>query len=92
MSSLLEPETMPLESHLAAIVILLSASALRGPSSVKAAALCAHLEVAVREERLDPHLRAAIEQVLTAWRSLHCQLQAASPSACSCVGSHARLH
>jgi hypothetical protein len=28
MSSLLEPETMPLESHLAAIVILLSASAL----------------------------------------------------------------
>lgn len=70
MNSVFEPEEMPLESRLAAIVMLLSASALQGPSAAKTQALRAHLGAAAREQGLPPQLLRALESALTAWHSV----------------------
>jgi len=59
--------TTPL--RLAAIVALLSSSALRGTTASKNAALCMHLETLLRQkEALDPNLRKTLEQTLAEWK------------------------
>ncbi len=56
--------------QLAAIISLLSSSALHGPSAGKSAALCLHLDRLLRanNEILDPRLRSALEQILMEWK------------------------
>lgn len=67
-----DTDDMPLDLRLAAIVTLLSASALRGPTLAKTAALRSHLAAAMGDERLSPELRDALEQSLAGWRAVEC--------------------
>lgn len=66
-------ESMTTELRLAAIVALLSSSALRGTTASKNAALCMHLDTLLRgEEKLDPNLRKTLEKALNEWKlTLH---------------------
>lgn len=66
-------EPMPLALRLAAIVALLSASALRGTTCNKTDALCAHLAAAAGADGIDPRLRSTLEQVLAGWQAVDCQ-------------------
>lgn len=64
---------MPLDLRLAAIITLLSSSALRGATANKTAALQFHLEAAAfGAEALGPHLKDAVEQTLAGWQKVHC--------------------
>lgn len=64
---------MTTELRLAAIVALLSSSALRGATGCKSAALCMHLDAALRQDgALDPNLRKTLERALEEWKlALH---------------------
>lgn len=58
-------DATPIELRLAAIITLLSSSALRGPTANKTDALREHLEAAVAlSETLNPHLQDSLKQVL----------------------------
>lgn len=63
---------MPLDLRLAAIVTLLSACALRGPTTAKAAALRAHLAAAAGDGDITPQLKDAVEQTLAGWQAAEC--------------------
>lgn len=63
---------MPLDLRLAAIVTLLSASALRGATVNKTAALRAHLAAAACDCQTPPCLRDAIGQALAGWQAVDC--------------------
>lgn len=63
----MEPMTTPL--RIAAIIALLSSSALRGTTACKNAALCMHLETLLRQEdTLEPNLRKTLEKALSEWK------------------------
>ncbi len=64
-------DSMPVELRLAAIIALLSSSAVNGASSGKTSALCAHLQaiLAVSDD-LDPCLTKSLQIALTNWQSL----------------------
>ena len=67
---------MPKQLQLAAIISLLSSSALHGPSARKSAALCLHLDGLLRDDKgtLDPQLRSSLEKILVEWKiASHCQ-------------------
>lgn len=67
----LNPAAMPTELRLAAILALLSSSALCGLTAAKTAALQAHLAAArVEAANLDQGLRQVLEQVLLSWSDL----------------------
>ena len=70
----MEPMTTPL--RIAAIVSLLSASALRGTTASKNAALRMHLETLLRQDNtLEANLRKTLEQALSEWKlttHIHC--------------------
>lgn len=63
---------MPLALRLAAIVALLSASALRGASPHKTDALCAHLAAAAAADGIDPRLRDTLSRILAGWQAVDC--------------------
>lgn len=63
----MEIETMPPEWHLAAALHLLSATALRGASAAKTAAMLAHLERLCESPELDPVLKDTIADLMQAW-------------------------
>ena len=68
----MESEEMPIEMRLAAIVNLLSSSALRGATANKTEALRHHLQAAVDTRHLDPYLKSALQEVLGAWQATRC--------------------
>lgn len=88
----METDSMPLECRLAAIIVLLSACALRGPTANKAAALRAHLAIAARESEHAPHLKDAIEQALAGWRAIDCHPQSISINLCPLTQPGQMLH
>lgn len=62
-------ESMTEPMRLAAIIALLSASALRGTTASKNAALCMHLDTLLRHGgALDPKLRGILETALAEWK------------------------
>ncbi len=68
----MESEEMPIALRLAAIVNLLSSSALRGATANKTEALRSHLQAAVDTPNLDPYLKSALQEVLGGWQATHC--------------------
>jgi hypothetical protein len=69
----MDNEEMSFECRLAAIITLLSSSALRGATVNKAAALQDHLATAVcTNEEITPYLRDALEQTLAGWQRVNC--------------------
>ncbi|NHC05865.1 hypothetical protein [Azonexus fungiphilus] len=63
---------MPLELRLAAVIHLLSSSALRGATFHKTEALRAHLRCVADEDGLNPYLRSTLQEVLGGWEAVHC--------------------
>lgn len=72
MNDCYDTDDMPAALRLAAVVTLLSASALRGPTAAKTAALRNHLAAALADPGLAPELRDALEQSLAGWRAVDC--------------------
>ena len=68
----MENADMPLELHLAAVIHLLSSSALRGATFHKTEALRAHLRCVADEDGLNPYLRSTLQEVLGGWEAVHC--------------------
>ncbi len=66
-------EAMTTALRLAAILALLSSSALRGTTASKNTALCIHLDTLLRQdEALDPNLKKTLEKALSEWKlTLH---------------------
>jgi hypothetical protein len=85
-------DAMPSELRLAAIVTLLSASALRGPTVAKAAALRAHLAAAVADAALGPELRDALAQTLAGWQAVECHPASVSVPLCPLTAPGQSLH
>ena len=68
-----DPDEMTIELRLAAIVMLLSSSALRGATARKTEALRHHLQFAATSgEPLDASLQAALDHTLADWRNVEC--------------------
>jgi hypothetical protein len=75
----MKPDTMPTALRLAAIISLLSSSALRGATAGKSEALRTHLEAAAfAAEPLDPQLRTVLEDTLAEWLSTECHQNSVS--------------
>lgn len=71
--TLFEFPDLPLDLRLAAILSLLSSSALRGATPNKTAALQMHLEAAAAApETMAEPLREALAEVLGGWLQVHC--------------------
>ena len=64
---------MTAELRIAAIISLLSSSALRGTTASKSAALCMHLDTLLRQGvPIEPSLRKTLETALDEWKlTLH---------------------
>jgi hypothetical protein len=63
---------MPLELRLAAVIHLLSSSALRGATHHKTEALRTHLRSITASDGLNTHLRNTLQEVLGGWEAVHC--------------------
>jgi hypothetical protein len=75
----MKPDTMPTALRLAAIISLLSSSALHGATAGKSEALRLHLEAAAfAAEPLDPQLRTVLEDALAEWLSIECHQNSVS--------------
>lgn len=68
----MESVTLPFALRLAAIIQLLSSSALRGTTFNKTEALCHHLQRAVTAADIDPCLHSILREVLDSWQSVSC--------------------
>jgi len=89
----MESDALPTELRLAAIITLLSSSALRGTTASKATALRAHLEAAAfTAKALNPHLRTAIEDALAEWITTECHLNSVPVDFCALAASGQSLH
>ena len=81
------------ELHLAAIIALLSSTALHGATAGKLDALRAHLEAAALcVEPLDPRLRQSLEDALAHWLSVEIDGPQASAPDDDWSASARRLH
>ncbi|WP_371322678.1 hypothetical protein VX159_09645 [Dechloromonas sp. ZY10] len=77
---------MPLDLRLAAILNLLSSSALRGATANKTAALQMHLEAAAAApEAMAEPLREALAEVLAGWLQVRCHPASVPVSHCPMV-------
>ncbi|CAL94989.1 hypothetical protein [Azoarcus olearius] len=84
---------MSLESRLAAIITLLSSSALRGATAAKTAALRAHLESArFAAADLPLPLRQALDQTLAGWEAVECHPASVSVDCRALVAAGPALH
>ena len=92
MDNICEPDAMPIDLRLAAIVTLLSASALRGPTIAKTQALRAHLGAALAATDLPSELRDALEQALAGWRAVECHPASVSVPLCPLTAPGQSLH
>lgn len=89
----MEIDPMSSELHLAAIIALLSSSALRGTTASKAAALRAHLEAAAfSRENIAPQLRNALETVLAEWLTSDCHERSVAVDSGVLLASSQTLH
>lgn len=68
----MENVDMPVELKLAAVIHLLSSSALRGATFHKTEALRGHLRSVADSEGISPHLRRTLRDVLDGWEAVHC--------------------
>ncbi|MDR0635108.1 MAG: hypothetical protein LBF91_09040 [Azoarcus sp.] len=87
-----ETEELPLDLRLAAIITLLSSSALKGVTAGKFAALQHHLGAAVMEAKVQgchAHLASALQSASQSWLNL-CELPAAATRE-SCPWPHSSL-
>lgn len=87
-----DSDDMPPELRLAAIVTLLSASALRGPTVAKTGALRAHLDAILADTTLPPELRDALEQALAGWRAVEYHPASISVPLCPLTTPGQSLH
>lgn len=85
-------EPMSTELRLAAIVTLLSSSALRGPTRNKLNALRDQLAAALCDKQISGHLRDAIEQALAGWPASDCHRGSISIKCCPLVVPGHALH
>lgn len=95
MDDFCEIEDMPIESHLAAIVMLLTVSATRGSTSAKLAAVRSHLRKAARQPGLSMPLRNALEQSLAVWTTVECHpgsISAPDPDCAMLVAAGRSVH
>ena len=89
----MESDAMPIELRLAAIVALLSSSALHGVTAGKAAALRDHLEAAALSgEALNPQLRGVLEDALAQWISTECHDHSVAVDFCALAVASQALH
>lgn len=63
---------MPVELRLAAVIHLLSSSALRGNTANKTEALRGHLRKIAAQEGLNPYLKSTLQEVLGDWEAVQC--------------------
>lgn len=68
----MDTDDMSIELRLAAIINLLSSSALRGTTANKLAALRTHLHAALDQRGLDPYLKSTLQEVGAGWDAAHC--------------------
>lgn len=68
----MELPDMPVDLRLAAVIHLLSSSALRGATANKTEALRAHLRGVAAQEGLNPHLKNTLLEVLGGWEAVTC--------------------
>lgn len=84
---------MSLDLRLAAIITLLSSSALRGATANKTAALQSHLAAAVfAADALGPYLKDAVEQSLAGWQKVQCHPDSVPFDACPLTQPGQLLH
>ena len=63
---------MPMDLQLAAVIHLLSSSALRGATPAKTDALRSHLRGIAAANGLNPHLREVLLEALDSWEAVDC--------------------
>ena len=63
---------MPVDLRLAAVIHLLSSSALRGATLNKTEALRAHLRGIAAQDGLNPYLKSTLQEVLGGWEAVLC--------------------
>ncbi|WP_240494552.1 hypothetical protein [Azonexus hydrophilus] len=68
----MENADMPLELRLAAVIHLLSSSALRGATFNKTEALRAHLRGVSEIDGINPFLKSTLQEVLGGWEAVQC--------------------
>ncbi|HOI51852.1 MAG TPA: hypothetical protein PLN02_05700 [Azonexus sp.] len=68
----MENAEMSLELRLAAVIHLLSSSALRGATFHKTEALRAHLRSVADSDGLNPYLKSTLQEVLGGWEAVSC--------------------
>ena len=88
----MDTEPMPFDLRLAAIVTLLSSSALRGATANKTAALRVHLAAAASDSQIDPWLKDAIEQALAGWQAVDCHPASISVEFCPLTAPGQYIH
>lgn len=92
----MEQETIgaiPLELRLAAIIVLLSSSAIRGATPCKSQALRMHLEAAALSHHpLHAQLREALENTLAEWLSVECHQKSVPVDVCALAQSGQSYH
>lgn len=87
------PDDLPLELRLAAVITLLSSSAIRGATPCKAQALRKHLEAAALSPHpLNAHLREALENALAEWLSIECHDKSVPVEVCALAQSGQTYH
>lgn len=87
------PEPMSLELRLAAIITLLSSSAIRGATPCKSQALRVHLEAAALSAMpLNAQLRIALENTLAEWLSIECHQKSVPVDVCALAHSGQSYH
>jgi hypothetical protein len=86
-------DTMSLELRLAAIITLLSSSAIRGTTPCKSHALRMHLEAAALSALpLNDKLREALENTLAEWLSVECHDKSVPVDVCALAQSGRAYH
>lgn len=89
----MEIEEMSLDLRLAAIITLLSSSALRGVTVNKTAALQSHLDAAAfAGDLLGPYLKDALEQTLAGWQNVQCHPASIPVDCCPMTIAGQALH
>jgi hypothetical protein len=74
MTTAMDPDAGPPELQLAAVLYLISSSALRGISEVKTRALLGHLHHLAVHPDLPPVLRNAVAELIELWSATPAQL------------------
>jgi len=88
----MEQTDMPLELRLAAVIHLLSSSALRGATFHKTEALRAHLRSVAGQDGLNPYLKSTLQEVLGGWEAVDCHPASISVDCLSLTAPGGHVH